>query len=112
MQAISLACTLVKVHGNFVQVQPVHREMEVAGFDHFSFVYRKDIDLYDLSMYINTMLISCRRFLVNILRSLMYIIISTANKDPLTSFFSTCIPPAPDLLHLPYCYSHDFTCYV
>jgi hypothetical protein len=60
-----------------------------------SFEYRKATDLFNLILYPATLLksfFSFRSTLVEFRGSYKYIIISSANSDILTSFFSICIP--------------------
>jgi hypothetical protein len=62
---------------------------------YLSFEYRKATELFELILYLATLLklvISCRSFLVEFLASLKYNIILSANSDILTSFFPICIP--------------------
>jgi hypothetical protein len=63
--------------------------------EHLSVAYGMTIDFYELILYPGTLLkvfINCRSFLVEFLGSFMYTIISSANKDTLTSSFLICIP--------------------
>ena len=68
---------------------------------HLSFECRKDTDLFELIVYLYTLLklfISCRSSLVEFLGSLKHTIISFANSDILTFSFPICIPLTSFLL--------------
>lgn len=58
----------------------------------FLFLYKKTTDFYVFILNPNTVFISYRCFLVELLGTFMYKVLSSANKDNLTSSLPICVP--------------------
>ena len=77
----------------------VKGDVSLVSFSaHLSFVYGRTTDFFEFILYHGTLLKvfnSCGCSLVEFLGSLMYIIVSSANSESVTSSLSICIPLIP-----------------